>query len=229
MLQDYKTRAVKDDIQPALPQEEGLAEHAYLAIGILRRQYLVILFVAALGLAVGAIYLGIATPIYTAQSSLYIDLHRNPINQQPGIFGNDPIEIESQIQIIKSKAIAEAVIKKLQLLDAGFERSKTSHFWNFLFGASTELASNSPIEEMIAAFEDNLTVEPAGGRVVAIKYNSTSPERAAQVANAVANAYVSDQLEAKYQANRIATNWLQERQQQLREQADAAQRAVESI
>ena len=82
---------------------------------------------------------------------------------------------------------------------------------------------------MIAAFESNLTVEPVGGRVVAIKYNSTSPDRAAQIANAIANAYITDQLEAKYQANRIATNWLQERQQQLREQADAAQRAVDSF
>ena len=106
MLQDNKTRAAIDDIQPVLPPEEGLADLAYWAIGILRRQYLVILFVAALGLGAGTIYLGIATPIYTAQSNLYIDLHRNPINQQPGIFGNDPIEIESQIQIIKSKAIA---------------------------------------------------------------------------------------------------------------------------
>ena len=85
------------------------------------------------------------------------------------------------------------------------------------------------MEQMIAAFEDNLTVELVGGRVVAIKYNSTSPEQAAQIANAVANAYITDQLEAKYQANRIATNWLQERQQQLREQAEGAQRAAESF
>ena len=50
MLQDNKTRADIDDIQPLIPQEEGLAEFVYWAIGILRRQYLVILFVAALGL-----------------------------------------------------------------------------------------------------------------------------------------------------------------------------------
>ena len=82
---------------------------------------------------------------------------------------------------------------------------------------------------MIDALGSNLTVETAGGRVVTIKYNSSSPERAAQVANTVANSYITDQLEAKYQANRIATNWLQERQQQLREQADAAERTVEFI
>jgi polysaccharide biosynthesis transport protein len=222
MLQDNKTRAVIDDIQPVAPPEEGLSDFAYYAIGILRRQYLFILFVIALALGTGALYLATATPIYTAQSSLYIDLHRNPIDQRAGIFGNDPIEIESQIQIIKSKAIVESVIKKLQLMNL---ESKTSRFWNFLFGQSTD----SSMERMIAAFEKNLTVETAGGRVITIKYNSESPERAAQIANAVANAYITDQLEAKYQANNIATNWLQERQQQLREQADAAQRAAEAF
>ena len=116
MLQDNKTRAIIDDIQPVIPQQEGLAELVDWAIGLLRRQYLVILFVAALGVGVGIIYLGVATPIYTAQTSVYIDLHKNPIDSQAGIFGNDPIEIESQIQIIKSKAIASSVIKKLQLI-----------------------------------------------------------------------------------------------------------------
>src|SRR5262249_37532745 len=62
-----------------------------------------------------------------------------------------------------------------------------------------------------------------------IEYSSTSPQQAARIANAFANAYINDQLEAKYDANRIATNWLQQRQQQLREQADAAKRAVESF
>ena len=119
MLQDNKTRAVIDDSQSPFPQEEGLDDFVYRALGILRRQYLVILFLTALGLGAGAIYLGIATPIYTAQANLYIALRSNPIDQQPGIFANDPIEIESQIQIIKSKAVAESVIKKLQLIDAG--------------------------------------------------------------------------------------------------------------
>jgi polysaccharide biosynthesis transport protein len=214
-LQDNNSRPIGDEVQPFTHQQEGLAELVDWAVGLLRRQYLVILFVALLGLGLGVIYLAVATPIYTAQTNVYIDLHKNPIDQTPGVFGNDPIEIESQIQIIKSKGIASAVINKLQLMkDSGFGSGGSS---------------SDPIETMIAAFESNLIVEPAGGRVVTIKYNSTSPELAAQIANAVANAYITDQLEAKYQANRVATNWLQERQQQLREQADAAQRAVEAF
>ena len=40
------------------------------------------------------------------------------------------------------------------------------------------------------------------------------------------DAYIFDQLNAKYQANRRAGDWLQERLQTLREQAASAERAV---
>jgi len=54
--------------------------------------------------------------------------------------------------------------------------------------------------------------------VIEIGFSSRSAERAAQIANAVANAYIVDQLDAKYEANRIATNWLQDRLRGLTEQ-----------
>ena len=92
MLRDNAPRAVIDDFQPVAPQlDEGLADFVDWAIGFLRRQYLVVLFVAVLGVGVGIIYLNVATPIYTAETNVYIDLHKNPIDQQPGVFGNDPI------------------------------------------------------------------------------------------------------------------------------------------
>jgi polysaccharide biosynthesis transport protein len=233
MLQDTKTHAISDDARPAMPQEGGLAELVDWTIGFLRRQYLLISFVAALGVAAGIIYLGVATPIYTAQTNVYIELHKNPIDQHPGIFGNDPIEIESQIQIIKSKTIASSVINKLQLassFDSEPSRKSALDFLGSLLGKSTQSPTDTDfMETAIAGFSGNLTVEPVGGRVIAIKYNSANPEQAALIANAVANAYITDQLEAKYQANRIATNWLQERQQQLQAQAEGAQRAAESF
>ena len=224
MLHDDKTRAITEDIQPVISQQEGLADLVDWAIGLLRRQYLVILFVAVLGVAAGIIFLGVATPIYTAQTSVYIELHRNPIDQNPGIFGNDPIEIESQIQIIKSKAIASSVIKKLQLannLDFGPGKKNTLDFLRSLFGrAAPSPTDTRPYGADDCSVRRQSTVELVGGRVIAIKYSSPSPEQAAQIANAVADAYITDQLEAKYQANRIAINWLQERQEHLRAQAE---------
>ena len=61
---------------------------------------------------------------------------------------------------------------------------------------------------------------------MAISFRSLSADRAAQIANAIADAYIDDQLEAKYQAARRAGVWLQDRLRELREQASTAERAV---
>src|SRR6266540_3083868 len=53
-----------------------------------------------------------------------------------------------------------------------------------------------------------------------------TPDQAAKIANAMVDAYTVEQLNAKYQANRRAGDWLQERLQTLREQTAAAERAV---
>lgn len=62
--------------------------------------------------------------------------------------------------------------------------------------------------------------------VILISFRSFDPELAAQIANAVANAYIDDQLEAKYQSARRAGTWLLARLRDLREQASTAERTV---
>ena len=59
-----------------------------------------------------------------------------------------------------------------------------------------------------------------------IDFQSIDPQRAATIANAIADAYVVDSLEAKYQSSRRAATWLQDRLKELRAQASDAERAV---
>jgi exopolysaccharide transport family protein len=62
--------------------------------------------------------------------------------------------------------------------------------------------------------------------VIEISFSSSSAERAAVTANAIANTYITDQLNAKYDASRTATAWLQDRLRELGKQALTAERAV---
>ena len=88
----------------------------------------------------------------------------------------------------------------------------------------------SESDALVAAFEDRLVTERYGfSNVVEIRYNSSNPKRAAEVVNAVANAYVVDQLNAKFEANRTATTWLHERLRDLGQQALTAERAVSAF
>ena len=59
-----------------------------------------------------------------------------------------------------------------------------------------------------------------------IDFRSGNPEQGVKIANTMIDAYILDQLNAKYQANRRTGDWLQERLQTLREQAAASERAV---
>ena len=62
--------------------------------------------------------------------------------------------------------------------------------------------------------------------MIKIDFAGRNPELAAKIANEMVNAYIFDQMNAKYQSSRRAGDWLQERLQNLRDQAAAAERAV---
>src|SRR3954451_14161120 len=83
------------------------------------------------------------------------------------------------------------------------------------------------MRQAIGIFEKNLEATRMGfSYVLEISFLSNDPDRAAQIANAVADAYIVDQLDVKYQANRRASSWLQDRLTSLRDQASAAEHAV---
>ena len=86
------------------------------------------------------------------------------------------------------------------------------------------------MDGVVAAFDSRLSAIRLGySTVIEISFNSSDAERAAEIANAVANAYVTDQLNAKFEASRIATGWLQDRLKELGQQALTAERAVNAF
>lgn len=68
--------------------------------------------------------------------------------------------------------------------------------------------------------------EIRGTRVVAVRYTSTDPATAARLADAFAEMYLLEQLEAKFDATRRASAWLETRLSDLREEVRAAESAV---
>src|SRR5437588_8197811 len=89
-------------------------------------------------------------------------------------------------------------------------------------GSDAERASRA-----IGAVMNALDVHRIGASyMMAIAVSWSNPDQAPKIANTVIDGYIFDQLNAKYQANRRASDWLQERLQTLREQTAAAERAV---
>ena len=62
--------------------------------------------------------------------------------------------------------------------------------------------------------------------VINISFTSRNPDRSAQIANAIADAYIMDQMQAKYLLTKRAGTWLQARIGEIRGQVTAADQAV---
>ncbi|WP_247774094.1 AAA family ATPase [Bradyrhizobium sp. 192] len=228
--------------QPAQTDGGGISEVINLGIGLLRRQFLVILVTAALVIAVSLLYLRLASPTYTAQVQILLANPRAQFVQQQSLLAEPPFDlnqIETQIQLVRSKATAVAVIDQLKLTDdPDFNASGPSlhSLWQRVrswasTGPKKEALSDrhgEPSDSIVDAFLSRLSAQRVGySTVIEISFNSSSAARAAEVVNAIAKTYVADQLNAKFDANRRATTWLQDRLRDLGDQALAAQRAVD--
>jgi succinoglycan biosynthesis transport protein ExoP len=232
MLQFNKTRSAADDYRRLPPEQTSPAELLEHVLGIVRRQYLVILFVGVLIMALGLIYVVTATPRFMAVATMFIDRGKvQPFAQQQQILLDNPIDsaaIEGQLQILKSDTIALSVINSLHLADDpefGGPIDNSAFFG--LFHASDKNSSSDRSRNALASFEKRLSASRVGiSFVIEISFISNRPEKAAQIANAIVEAYINDQLEAKYEITRRANDWLQGRLAELQRQSAAADHAV---
>jgi uncharacterized protein involved in exopolysaccharide biosynthesis len=185
---------------------------------------------------IGAIYVVITPPSYTAQATMIIDTRKVQLFQQQSLISDVPIDagaVDSQVEILRSENVILPVIKDLRLTeDPEFvePRGLVNTLFQFGMGVFNPSGPSSEFELMRRAlreFERRLNVKRVRlTYVIEINFRSFSAERAAEIANAIADAYVVDQLEAKYQATRRAGLWLQDRIAELRGQSAAAERAV---
>ena len=207
-------------------------------IGFIRRQFPVILSVVLLTIGLAAVYIFTTPPLYSAEARMMFDTGKVQLFEH-SILGQDPVNsamMDSQLEILKSENFALSVIENLHLT----EYPEFAEFHGGLIGTSRILVSNlfksnkneskSELEvtrRVMRAFEDRLTVSRVGMTyVIEIGFKSIDPDRAAQIANAVADTFIVDQREAKYQTIRSTAAWLQDRLNELRGQASAAERAV---
>ena len=207
---------------------------------IRRRKWLIGAIVASMA-GLSAIYAASITPKFIAEGQLLIDTQQSrSLDFGDGTNVVDNSMIDSQVEILKSERNLKAVIKDLKLVDAAKERiaarDKNDNVPSVLKAILPFWFQNAPQSEfelerrVIAGLKDSLKVQRVGSSfVIGLFYKSPNPQQAADIVNQLAESYIVDQLESKYQATRRASIWLQDRIAELREQALAADRAVQDF
>ena len=185
----------------------------------LARRWKRIVFVA---LAVTALALGLAwlaTPEYKAETRILIET-RESVFTRPASSGEaerpllDEEGITSQVEVIRSTDLLKQVAKKLNLsrLPEFDEAADMSLFSRLLVIAGLKNDPNEipPEERVLKVFREKLTVyRVEKSRVIVIEMSSEDPKLAAEIPNALADAYIAVQGAAKQQSNSDATDWLE--------------------
>jgi len=215
-------------------------------LAMLYRQARVLILSALVGLGLGVLYLATTPPTYTAVSQVLIDESLRKMVDSTSSFTSE-METDSamlsQIEIVRSVRLAEAVMEA-EGLDrdenflnppqslfskiVGYARSAVHSLRGSDVPTETTDAAESNRRAAIYTLQHNIVAQRAGrSLVISIGFQSHDPELAARITNAYAKAYVSDQLNAGFEATEQAAVWLEGRLAELRQSSQTAALAVE--
>jgi succinoglycan biosynthesis transport protein ExoP len=205
----------------------------------LGRQWRLIALVTGLAIMIGAIYIAISPSKFTAQVDMVIDTKRANWTQTEMASENRPVEdasVDSEIETTKSERVASLVISRLHLIEdpefikAGSSLKRQIFSLLRLTEESEQLSKDQLMRRVLSTLKDNLGVVRLGRSYIEqISYTSLDRDKAASIANAFADAYIEDQLQAKFEATRRASAWLEQRIGELRQQASDAYRTVQDF
>lgn len=226
-------------------QHDGFIDLDRLMAIVTRRIKTILVLVAAFVILAVA-YLLTATSSYTSMTQILLDesMTKYAEDQPPAASSQQAdMEIASAVEILKSNEMALRVVDTAGLADnntlvnppqspAALLKSSVGLI------ASVFKAGRPPMtpEEMreaqrqkaAAVLQDGLKVERVTrSSVVAVSFSSTDRLLAAKVTSAYANAYLTDQLNANFDATERASVWLQERLNDLRQRSQEASLEVE--
>ena len=206
---------------------------------LLKRKWAILSFAVVVTL-VAAVVAFVSTPIYEAKTTILIETNKQKVVTIEDVYagvGASREYFQTQVEIIKSREVALKAIQKLKLYDnPDFDpRAPKKGFAAFLkqIGFATEEAPRQWTEQALTeavygSFNANLTIEPIRlSQLVVIRFTAPNAALAATVSNTLAQTYIENDLDARYQMTRTASVWLQERLSGLKEKLNQSEQTLQ--
>ena len=232
-----------------LDGDSGIVDIDIFAIARTLRKRLGVILGITVGLT-ALVMIGVfqETPLYTGETLIILDQQKTKIIDASAVMsglGGDSATVDSQVEILKSRSLARRVVEDLNLVDdpefndalkqPSVLRWVDPRFWiaSLVNSASNDSSTEeqkkeATIDKVVGEVVKRTEISRRGFTyVMSLKFTSENPTKAAKIANTLADAYVVDQLEAKFNATKKANEWLSSRLLSLRQQVQASERAVE--
>ncbi|MAM69591.1 MAG: hypothetical protein CMP91_00415 [Gammaproteobacteria bacterium] len=183
--------------------------------------------------------------IYESTATLLIESDQPNITSIEQIYGIESQSREyfnTQFELLRGRGLAERVIRELNLTQhPDFAPADEGGFnlRGFISGLIPSGSRGSVVpadpeqillNRVIEDFNDRLTIAPVlNTDLVNLSFESTDPQLAADVVNALANAYIESYLEQRLASTQQATGWMSDRLSNLKDTLDASEARLQAF
>ncbi|MGZ9004343.1 MAG: Wzz/FepE/Etk N-terminal domain-containing protein, partial [Burkholderiales bacterium] len=206
--------------------------------GMAKRKWAIGAFAAVAAIAAAFVTLAM-TPIYRATATVLIEQTRARIiaieEVYSGVNANRE-HFETQAEVLSSHTLASSVIAKYNLTQhPEFDpRQQKSPFWRTALervGVTFEKKEPSEKEiqsSVLDAFMHRITIEPGRlNQLIRVSFDARDPQFAADMANAIVDTYIDNDIGTRSGLTKRASDWLNERLSTLRANLEQSERALQ--
>ncbi|HEX2800606.1 MAG TPA: exopolysaccharide transport family protein, partial [Phenylobacterium sp.] len=201
-------------------------------LGILTQRAPLALGVAAVVFVLTLAVFAFQTRSYSAMGSVIIDPRRQNLtdtSQQTGGLPPDTSAVDTQVEILRSNALALDVVKRLKLYN---DPEFNPLMGRGLYGAPAHPPTTNPDTRTLGRATNALMAKMWARRagltyVVQIGASSHSPRKAAEIANTIMDTYLARQLDQKMAAVTRANTELGASLEKMRQDAETAEARVQ--
>jgi capsular exopolysaccharide synthesis family protein len=215
--------------------DQPLVQDARRYLAVLHKRRGLLLTAVGLSLLVAVLHNYTTRPVYQATVQILIDKGQPKV--LPGSQMVDPglQDMQTEYELLRGRALAERLVERLELnkspeLQTGPMMGPWERIQRKFLGrapAVTVDADGMPLSPAAAAVRSRVSVEPLpGGRLVNLRFRAYDPGIAARAANALAELYIDQRQELRFETSSEATGWLGERVGEQRKKLEDAERAL---
>lgn len=206
----------------------------------IRRYGWQILALGFMGMVVAAAIALALTPIYRSTCTLFIEASRAKVASLDDVYGSalqNKEFYQSQIEILKSRAVAIRTARSLKLWDvAEFDPRKPDEGLMARVRGVLGLHTEQPkwTEEALATAAGErlmglISIEPVrSSQLVKVSVESPDKRLAMMLANALAQSYIESDREAKFKITQQASTWFSSRLTELLQKLTASEAALQN-
>lgn len=206
-------------------------------LNLLRRRFGLILATLVVSLGLAGLAILALTPMFTASTLVLVDASRsNLLDPETRTTGavTDDARVDSEVEILRSDTVLLDVIAQKGLLsdpEFGVRAGMREQILEFLRIGNADLPEGeAALRSVLNNFQDAVSVQRRGlTYLIEVQVRSEDPQKAAQLANGVAQAYIADQTRAKIEGVLAANAVIEARLNLSRETMMRSEEAFDSF